>query len=125
MIEQSAVAILDGDRVIGQALEILLQDTRYKSKFLPSLSLDELKQMLADVGLVIVPGDYDSREEGFVSNLISLSTSLGIPVLKLVAVVEENEEDLVRMVSWPCPIESLKKEIEAALLASPNPGYGD
>lgn len=115
MIKQSAVAILDGDRVAGWALEALLQDTDYKSKFVTDLAPDELKEILAGVGVVILPGDYEGQEEGFVNNLISMSTGLGIPVLKLVTAIEEKKEDLVRTISWPCPIENLKQEIEAAL----------
>ena len=115
MSEQSAVAILDGDQVIGRALEALLQDTNYKSKFLANFSLEEPKEILAGVRVVILSSDCNGREEGLLNNLVSVSTGLGIPVLKLVAVVEEKKEDLIRLVSWPCPIENLKREIEAAL----------
>ena len=120
MIKQSAVAILDGDQVVGWALEALLQDTDYKSKFVTDLAPDELKEILAGVGVVILPGDYEGQEEGFVNSLISMSTGLGIPVLKLVTAIEEKKEDLVRMVSWPCPIGNLKQEIEAALATGAN-----
>lgn len=115
MIAQPAVAILSGDHVVGRALEALLQDTRYESKFVNNCSSGELENMLVGVGVVILPGDYEEQGEGFMNSLVSMSTGLGIPVLKLVPGIGGKNEDLVRMVSWPCPIENLKREIEAAL----------
>ncbi len=109
------MAILDGDRVVGWALEALLQDTGYKSKFVTDLPPNELKEILAGVEVVILPGDHEGQEERFVNGLISMSTGLGIPVLKLVTAIEEKKEGLVQAISWPCPIENLKQEIEAAL----------
>lgn len=115
MIAQPAVAILSGDHVVGRALEALLQDTRYESRFVNNCSSGELENMLVGVGVVILTGDYEEQGEGFMSSLVSMSTGLGIPVLKLVPGIGGKNEDLVRMVSWPCPIENLKREIEAAL----------
>ena len=79
----------------------------------------ELKDILADTGLVILTGDQSGQEKVPTSDLISESTALGIPVLKLVTVVEERKEDLVHTISWPCPIENLKQEIEVALALKP------
>lgn len=115
MIAQPAVAILSGDHVVGRALEALLQDTRYESRFVNNCSSGELENMLVGVGVVILTGDYEEQGEGFMNSLVSMSTGLGIPVLKLVPGIGGKNEDLVRMVSWPCPIENLKREIEAAL----------
>ena len=115
MIEQSSIAILDGDQVTGRALEVLLQDARYKSKYVTNIEPGGLEEMLVGVGLVILFGGYDGQEEALPRELVSTSTGLGLPVLKLVTVFEEKAEDLVRLVFWPCPIEDLKQEIEAAL----------
>lgn len=115
MIAQPAVAILSGDHVVGRALEALLQDTRYESRFVNNCSSGELENILVGVGVVILPGDYEEQGEGFMNSLVSMSTGLGIPVLKLVPGIGGKNEDLVRMVSWPCTIENLKREIEAAL----------
>ena len=116
MIEPSAVAILDGDQVVGRALETLLQAANYKSKYVTNPAPGELEKMISDVGVVILPGDYDGGEKDSLQDLISVTTGLGVPVLKLVTVVEEKTGDLVRLVYWPCPIEDLKREIEAASL---------
>lgn len=104
---------------MGQALEVLLQGTNYSSKYVTNPVPDELKNILADAGLVILPGDQSGQEKATTNNLISESTALGIPVLKLVTAVEEINEGLVHAIFWPCPIENLKQEIEVALALRP------
>jgi hypothetical protein len=115
--DQTTIAILSGSSVVGRVLELLLRGVGYEVRLL------EVPDGLAEVGdplegvdiLLLGRGLDDDRREGF---LRAMATDLGtasIPVLSLSpsprgAMFRED-----RLVPWPCRVEDLAREIEAAL----------
>src|SRR5215212_162256 len=116
------IAILGGDVLVGRILEVALQGVGYDARFLNgSLTDDEPTELLDEVGIVIfAPRMSTKRRRSFLSRVRSTLATVRVPVLELVttaSVASQNgQEELVGLVPWPCPIEDLEREIEAALL---------
>jgi hypothetical protein len=116
------IAIVGGDLLVGRSLEVALQSSGYDAHFLNgSLTDDEPTELLDEVGIVIfAPRMSTKRRRSFLSRVRGTLATVRVPVLELVttaSVASENgREELVGLVSWPCPIEDLEREIEAALL---------
>jgi hypothetical protein len=116
------IAILGGDLLVGWTLEVALQGVGYDARFLNgSLTDDEPTELLDEVRLVIfAPRMSTERRKVFLSRVRGTPATARVPVLELVTTASdasENErEELVGLVSWPCPTEELEREIEAALL---------
>jgi hypothetical protein len=53
----------------------------------------------------------------FLSGMRSTPATAGVPVLELVTVLDETRAGQGRRVPWPCRLEELEREIEAALLS--------
>jgi hypothetical protein len=117
-VEQPKVAIFDGDPVVREVLEILLQATGYRPQFLGELAGGELSQLLADFHLVLVTPDLSVERRKVLLEIMSNPTKLTkIPILEL---LPEDGEQIVggaRILPWPCSVEELKRAIDAALLA--------
>jgi hypothetical protein len=116
------IAIVGGDLLVGRSLEVALQSSGYDAHFLNgSLTDDEPTELLDEVGIVIfAPRMSTKRRRSFLSRVRSTLATVRVPVLELVttaSVASQNgREELVGLVPWPCPIEDLEREIEAALL---------
>jgi len=116
------IAIVGGDLLVGRSLEVALQSSGYDVHFLSgSLTDDEPTELLDEVGIVIfAPRMSTKRRRSFLSRVRSTLATVRVPVLELVttaSVASQNgREELVGLVPWPCPIEDLEREIEAALL---------
>jgi hypothetical protein len=125
------IAIVGGDLLVGRSLEIALQSSGYDVHFLNgSLTDDEPTELLDEVGIVIfAPRMSTKRRRSFLSRVRSTLATIRVPVLELVttasvtaSVASQNgREELVGLVPWPCPIEDLEREIEAALLDGVDP----
>jgi hypothetical protein len=121
------IAIVGGDLLVGRSLEIALQSSGYDVHFLNgSLTDDEPTELLDEVGIVIfAPRMSTKRRRSFLSRVRSTLATVRVPVLELVttaSVASQNgREELVGLVPWPCPIEDLEREIEAALLDGVDP----
>lgn len=112
------VAILCGDPLIGRALELMLQDIGYGARFLNGSPIDEPAKLLDGVQLVILgPRLSTNRREAFLSSMRSTLATAGLPVLELVIALDETRGGQTRRVQWPCRVEDLNREIEAALLS--------
>jgi hypothetical protein len=116
------IAIVGGDLLVGRSLEVALQSRGYDAHFLNgSLTDDEPTDLLDEVGIVIfAPRMSTKRRSSFLSRVRSTLAMVRVPMLELVttaSVASENgQEELVGLVPWPCPIEDLEREMEAALL---------
>jgi hypothetical protein len=121
------IAIVGGDPLVGRSLEVAFQSVGYDAHFLNgSLTDDEPTELLDEVGIVIfAPRMSTKRRRSFLSRVRSTLGTVRVPVLELIttaSVASQNgQEELVGLVPWPCPIEDLEREIEAALLDGVDP----
>ena len=111
----TTVAILSGDPVVGRALDILLRSAGYEVRLLGEPEAFGVEDLLEGVDVLILGrGLSDDRREDFLRTMTSTLKTATIPVLSLSPAPKGTlAED--RLVPWPCKIEDLEREIEAAL----------
>jgi hypothetical protein len=118
----ATVAIIGDNLVVDDVLKLLLQEAGYNTLLLAEPATDKLEQLLVDVQLLILTPPRDvTRRKAFLSTAISRQTMTKIPVLELLTVPADGEQTTSPgySVGWPCRIEELARQIEAALLAGP------
>jgi hypothetical protein len=120
------IAILGGDLLVSRSLEVVLQGVGYDARFLNGSFTDEPAELPEGVRLVIfAPRMNSGRQKTFLNRLRGTPATTKVPVLKLVTASDASrngrEEELVRLVLWPCPTEELEREIEAVLLNGADP----
>ena len=124
------IAILGGDLMVGRTLEVALRGVGYEARFhngsLLKVSVTDEPETLEDVRLVLfVPRMSAEHRRTFLGRVRGTPATAAVPVLELVTASDTSpngrEEELVGLVSWPCPTEELEREIEAALLNGVGP----
>ena len=111
------VAIIGGDPIVGEALEVLLQAAGYRPRFLPETGMDELLmgEMFADSQLLLVaPVLSAKRRKALLEMKLSPTTPANIPVLELLP-ANGGRHLQEHIVLWPCSGEELKRAIDALL----------
>jgi len=117
-IDRSKVAIFDGDPVVREVLEVLLQATGYHPQFLGELAGDELIPLLADFHLLLVAPELSAERCNVLLDMMSNpAMPAKIPILELLSEDREQNVRGARIVLWPCSAEELERAIEAALFA--------
>jgi hypothetical protein len=103
--------------VVGRSLEVLLQGVGYGTRIIEEPTTDKPHELLEGIGLVLVaPTPSTKSRERFLASMESKSGHAAIPVLRLSMVFTTVLSDQTGRVLWPCRLEDLKSEIEAALL---------
>lgn len=116
MPEPPTVAILGGDPVVGKALESLLESTDYGVRFL-SEHLDESTELPGGVRVALVmPALSPDRSDALVTRLRSSSETTVLPIIELITTRNGHHNGHRIQVSWPCRVEELKRNIDAALV---------
>jgi hypothetical protein len=111
------VAIIGGDPVVGEALEVLLQAAGYRTRFLPESAIDELGELLADSQLLLVAPVFSAkRRKALLETMLSPTTPVNIPVLELLPANGGRHLQGEHIVLWPCSGEELKRTIDALLV---------
>jgi hypothetical protein len=115
----ATVAILGGDQVVGRALEALLQGLGYDTLLIEESGAGEPEELLRDTQLLLAAptADTDSRER-FLAEMRRTPGTAAIPVLTLSTAIRDDLADQPGLVPWPCRMEDLRTEIEAALLSA-------
>lgn len=117
------VAILGGDPVVGNALELLLHTAGYNTRFLSDISPGTTNPQLAGVQLVLIaPGGSGERRKKLISLISSTPETAKTPILQLVSSGDTTSRHGDYLL-WPCRLEELKQKIDAALLTTPQTGY--
>ena len=110
------VAIVGTDPVIGRVLESLLQTAGYGTRFVTYPVTSESCNMVADAHVVLLlPGLSNISREGCPISEVSTAAATNIPILELILEPDECPSLRARPVRWPCRLEQLRREIEAAL----------
>jgi hypothetical protein len=112
------VAIFGRDRVIGQALELLLRGADYDARFLGEPAIDKLAELLDGVQILLLgPTLNAERRENLLDGLRSEPGTANIPVLELTTTARVMRNGH-RHVMWPCRTEELVQHIGEILLST-------
>jgi len=110
------VAILSGNPLVGRVLELLLDSAGYEVRLLEDPEAFEVGDLLEDVDVVLLGHDLgNNRREDFLRAMTGTLQTATIPVLALAPGPKRALAGEDRLVSWPCRIEDLAREIEASL----------
>ena len=116
--ERTTIAIL-GITVVSRVLEILLRGVGYEVRLLEESDGYEVEDLLGGVDILLLGrGLGDDRREEFLRAVSSTLQTATIPVLSLSPSHNGTLFKEDRLVPWPCRIEDLTHEIEAALRAT-------
>jgi hypothetical protein len=115
----ATVAILGGDSVVGRALEALLQGLGYDTLLIEESGAAKPEELLRGIQVLVAAptADTESRER-FLADMRGTPRTAAIPVLTLSTVIKKDRADQPGLVLWPCRMEDLRTEIEAALLTA-------
>jgi hypothetical protein len=115
----TTIAILGGDWVVGRALEALLQGLGYDTLLIEDSGAGKPEELLRGIQLLLAAptADTDSRVR-FLADMRRIPGTAAIPVLTLSTTIGEDQADQPGLVLWPCRMEDLRTEIEAALLTA-------
>ncbi len=114
--------VLGGDRVVGQALELLLRsEDYYDVRFLHAASFNTLRT-LDGVGLVLLCPGLNAEHRGTLLTLRESTPAMAeIPILELTENLKSIRGRSTHLLPWPCRAEDLKRRINAVLLARCGP----
>jgi hypothetical protein len=104
---------------VGRALGALLQGLGYDILLIEESGAGKPEELLRGIQLLLAAptADTDYRER-FVADMRSTPVTAAIPVLTLSPVIKMDQANQPGVVPWPCRIEDLRTEIEAALLTA-------
>jgi hypothetical protein len=112
----TTVAILGGNSVVGSALEVLLQGLDYDTRLIEESSMGRPEELLAGTQLLLAaPSVNTESRERFLARMKSTPSTAAIPVLTLSTAQRADLPDQTGLVPWPCRLEDLKREIDAAV----------
>ncbi len=119
----TTVAIFGRDRVVGQALELLLRGANYDARFLGEPVTDRLGELLEGMQLLLLgPTLSAERRESLLDGLQAEPGTANIPVLELITPLEGSRNGHHgRRVMWPCKTEELVSHIGEMLLSTGGP----
>ena len=116
---RTTVAILSGDPLVGRALELLLKGAGYEVRLLEEPDVSRVEGLLHGVDVLLLDrGLTNGRREDLLGALATTLETATIPVLSLSPGSEGTAAEEDRVVPWPCKIEDLVREIEAARRAA-------
>lgn len=117
--EQTTVAILGGNPLVGRALELLLRGIGYDARFLEEdlvISVGRPELLLHGVQLLIVaPSISIQHRTAFLEGIRSASDVTEAKVLELITSPETGQAEIEGCVPWPCRMEELTRIIESTL----------
>ena len=119
---------ISGDPLQSRILALLLRDSDYQAEFMPISSLHEPKA-LEDVKLFVLAPTQAllsiEEHKALLASLRKMTRDRALIVMELISLseerrAEEEEEEEARelpshKVLWPCGIDELEEQIEAAL----------
>lgn len=118
----TTIAILGADRVVENALSLLLEGFGYSARILEDPSAANAEEQLGGVDLLLLtPSLREETQEGFLKVIEAApAAAAGVPVLTLSTAPQDELNGRAGMVPWPTPLENLTRAIEAALVSAPS-----
>ena len=113
------MAILSGNPLVDRVLELLLEDAGYEVRLLGEPEVFRVEDLLDGVDVLLIGrGLGDDRREYFLRAMASTLETATTPVLALSPGPEGAQLTEDRLVPWPCRVEDLAREIDAAVKAA-------
>ena len=104
---------------MGRALEMLIQGLSYNTRLIDENEAGEATEVLEGVQLLLaIPTVSIESRARFLDSMRTTPGTATIPVLTLSTAPKKEPGDHTGLVLWPCRLEDLRIEIEAALLAA-------
>lgn len=114
--QPTTIAILGGNAVVGRALEVLLRGVGYEVRLLGEPGAYRPEELFEGVDVLLLgPGLGADRREDYLRAMVSTLRTAAIPVLSFSPGPKGTIAEEDRLVSWPCRVEELAREIEAVL----------
>jgi hypothetical protein len=105
--------------VVGRVLEVLLQGLSYNTRLIDETDAGTLEEVLGGVQLLLATPTVNTESRArFLDSLRSTPGTATIPVLTLSTAPKTDPADQAGLVLWPCRLEDLRTEIEAALITA-------
>jgi hypothetical protein len=123
--QPTTLAILGADTVVGRALCVLLEGSGFNTTLLDAYPTGVVDELLEDAHLLLLAPRLDEgvREAflGAMGKSTPQEADMLVIELSTTSAMEEAlpEEERVLSVPWPCEIEDLVEQIEAALHVVP------
>jgi hypothetical protein len=116
VIDRPVVAIFNGDPIIREALELLLQAAGYRIQVLPGPAENESDELLADCDLLLVAPELSASRRKRLLDMVSGSAARAkLPILELLPEGREHNVWGWRVLLWPCSIDQLSRAIDYVL----------
>ncbi|MGH3089305.1 MAG: hypothetical protein ACRDSJ_18585 [Rubrobacteraceae bacterium] len=115
ILEQTVVAVLGGDPVIGQALKLLVEHRGYRARFLAEPVPSRLEELKPEIGLLLLAPALSVEGRKTLADAMA-GMPEKIPVLELVPEAGAARGGGERTVTWPCGAARLGQAIDAVLL---------
>jgi hypothetical protein len=115
------VAILGGDPVAGQALELLLQGIGCDARFVAEPFANHAGEWLDRVQLLLIPPTlHPERREVLLPSVNNTPRTARLPIVELADAPSSGKSPHGRYaLSWPCRVEELMRRMEAAVADRP------
>jgi len=102
--------------VVGRALEALLQGLGYHTRLIDEYLAGEPQEVLGDAQILLATPTVSTESRArFLDSMRSAPATATMPVLTLSTALKIEPADEMGLVLWPCRLEDLRMEIEAAL----------
>ena len=107
---------------MGRALEVLLQGLGYDTRLIEESDTGRPEELLGGIQLLLAaPTASTEARERFLARMRGTPGTAAIPVLTLSTAHRGELADQTGLVPWPCRLEDLKREIDAAVFNSEEP----
>ena len=104
---------------MGRALEVLLQGLSFHTRLISEYGAGEPEEVLGGVQLLLATPTVSTEARArFLDSMRSAPGTANMPVLTLSTAPKKEPTDQSGVVLWPCRLEDLRMEIEAALLTA-------
>ena len=110
---QAVIVIIGGSRVVGEALELLLQGLGYRARFAPAETRTEAVTVGASELVILAPGLTARQRTALLGAIRPLPAVNAIPVIELTR--DDAPAGDNHCVHWPCRAEELARAVDAVL----------
>jgi hypothetical protein len=110
---RAVIGIVGGSRVVGEALELLLQGLGYQARFAAAETMADTWPIVGSQLVVLAPGLTAAQQTALLGALRGATADRSIPVIELTR--SQHLATDKHCVHWPCRAEELARAIDAVL----------
>ncbi len=120
----ATVIIVNGDPIVGRALELLLKIADYRTKYVAADTLGRIGTLAGVRVLLLGPGWGAESREAVIKAVDGAPGPAEIVILELGEPSDGSPVEPERYVPWPCRTEDLARRINAVLGGEPQADIG-